>query len=126
LSIHKFLITSCSLLALSTAVHLVGVHAQAANSAMAGPSDLPPVVHLTSAEDHQRTMDLLKMTSIRNGRNGTNPKNPNYANYDESKANIWTNYPNALILNNGKPVTTPKRSEERRVGKECRSRWSPY
>lgn len=108
MSIHKFLITSCSLLALSAAVHLVGVHAQAANSAMAGPSDLPPVVHLTSAEDHQRTMDLLKMTSIRNGRNGTNPKDPNYANYDESKANIWTNYPNALILNNGKPVTTPK------------------
>src|SRR2546429_9112962 len=23
-------------------------------------------------------------------------------------------------------VTTDKRSEERRVGKECRSRWSPY
>src|SRR2546426_8349896 len=23
-------------------------------------------------------------------------------------------------------VTIPKRSEERRVGKECRSRWSPY
>ena len=23
-------------------------------------------------------------------------------------------------------VTTPNRSEERRVGKECRSRWSPY
>jgi len=23
-------------------------------------------------------------------------------------------------------VRTPKRSEERRVGKECRSRWSPY
>ena len=22
--------------------------------------------------------------------------------------------------------TTPNRSEERRVGKECRSRWSPY
>src|SRR5256885_14228163 len=22
--------------------------------------------------------------------------------------------------------TSPKRSEERRVGKECRSRWSPY
>ena len=22
--------------------------------------------------------------------------------------------------------TTPQRSEERRVGKECRSRWSPY
>ena len=24
------------------------------------------------------------------------------------------------------PLTTMKRSEERRVGKECRSRWSPY
>ena len=23
-------------------------------------------------------------------------------------------------------MTSPKRSEERRVGKECRSRWSPY
>lgn len=46
------------------------------------------------------------MTSIRNGRNGTNPREPNYANYDESKANIWTNYPNSLTLNNGQPVTT--------------------
>src|SRR2546430_17088669 len=24
------------------------------------------------------------------------------------------------------PVWIPRRSEERRVGKECRSRWSPY
>ena len=26
----------------------------------------------------------------------------------------------------GTQVLTPERSEERRVGKECRSRWSPY
>ena len=26
----------------------------------------------------------------------------------------------------GKNTDRPKRSEERRVGKECRSRWSPY
>ena len=26
----------------------------------------------------------------------------------------------------GFTVAMPKRSEERRVGKECRSRWSPY
>src|SRR3712207_9190793 len=26
----------------------------------------------------------------------------------------------------GFPRTVPQRSEERRVGKECRSRWSPY
>src|SRR5256885_10484936 len=30
------------------------------------------------------------------------------------------------ILVNGKRVNIPSRSEERRVGKECRSRWSPY
>src|ERR1700722_2033127 len=71
-------------------------------------SDLPPVVHLTSEQDHQRTMDLLKMTSIRQGRNGTNAQDPNYANYDESKANVWTNYPDALVLNDGKPVKSSK------------------
>src|SRR5256886_12241475 len=27
---------------------------------------------------------------------------------------------------NKKELTDPSRSEERRVGKECRSRWSPY
>ena len=43
----------------------------------------------------------------------------------------------AKLLNNGEPYTIPTgsrvviniakpRSEERRVGKECRSRWSPY
>src|SRR2546429_9294699 len=38
-----------------------------------------------------------------------------------------------LISFNGQPATVPekeiealRRSEERRVGKECRSRWSPY
>src|SRR5438876_8618779 len=33
-----------------------------------------------------------------------------------------------IVLQNikGLPLTTIGRSEERRVGKECRSRWSPY
>ena len=33
-----------------------------------------------------------------------------------------------LLLSNGVPmlVASAERSEERRVGKECRSRWSPY
>src|SRR2546422_5483438 len=30
------------------------------------------------------------------------------------------------IAERGKGTQTPSRSEERRVGKECRSRWSPY
>ena len=29
-------------------------------------------------------------------------------------------------LYDGEQVIRPERSEERRVGKECRSRWSPY
>ena len=33
---------------------------------------------------------------------------------------------NKLIRSKGKWITQPHRSEERRVGKECRSRWSPY
>jgi hypothetical protein len=97
MSIRKSLTASLSLVALLSALH-----------AQTASTDLPPVVHLTSEQDHQRTMDLLKMTSIRPGRNGSNPQDPNYANYDESKANPWTNYPNALILENGKPVTTSK------------------
>ena len=32
--------------------------------------------------------------------------------------NVW--------LSEGKDIDDEKRSEERRVGKECRSRWSPY
>ena len=31
-----------------------------------------------------------------------------------------------LLRGKTKPTYTPHRSEERRVGKECRSRWSPY
>ena len=30
------------------------------------------------------------------------------------------------LVSEGKLTITKKRSEERRVGKECRSRWSPY
>src|SRR5256712_13725774 len=36
-------------------------------------------------------------------------------------------YPYSVTMMKHAPfVATPKRSEERRVGKECRSRWSPY
>src|SRR2546427_9291172 len=36
--------------------------------------------------------------------------------------------PDGALLNRHRKVmpTSPERSEERRVGKECRSRWSPY
>ena len=68
---------------------------------------LPPPVHLTAEQDHQRMMKLLGITSIRRGADGVNPKSPYYANYDESKANPFPNLPDALTLGNGQKVTTP-------------------
>ena len=59
-----------------------------------------------SAEDHQRMMDLLGITSLRPGRNGMNPQAANYANYDEAKANPYPNLPDPLALKNGRKVTT--------------------
>jgi hypothetical protein len=59
-----------------------------------------------SAEDHQRMMELLGITSLRPGRNGMDPNAPNYANYDEAKANPYSDLPNPLVLKNGQKVTT--------------------
>jgi (4-O-methyl)-D-glucuronate---lignin esterase len=59
-------------------------------------------------KDHQRMMELLKITSLRQGANGNNPQAPNYANYDESKANPYPKLPDPLVLKNGKKVTTAK------------------
>ena len=68
----------------------------------------PPPVQLTAQEDRQRLLDLLHITSLRNGANGSNPQAPNYANYDESKANPYPDLPDPLLLKNGKKVTTAK------------------
>src|SRR5580658_830444 len=68
----------------------------------------PPPVQLTAQEDRQRLMDLLHITSLRNGANGSNPQAPNYANYDESKANPYPELPDPLLMKNGKKVTTAK------------------
>jgi hypothetical protein len=65
-------------------------------------------VELTAQQDHQRTMDLLGITSLRQGANGSDPKAPNAANYDEAKANPFPALPDALTLNNGKRVTSPQ------------------
>src|SRR5256886_14186661 len=47
----------------------------------------------------------------------------------KAAATIWGRvralYPKSKWLDPAKVLATP-RSEERRVGKECRSRWSPY
>ncbi len=79
-----------------------------AGNAARGQVAYPPVVHLTSEQDHQRVMEQLHMTSIRPGRNGTNPQDPSFANYDESKANPIVGLPDPLVLNNGRKVTSAK------------------
>jgi hypothetical protein len=59
-------------------------------------------------QDHQRMMDLLHISALRPGANGSNPQAPNAANYDEAKANPYPDLPDALVLKNGKRVTTAK------------------
>ena len=51
--------------------------------------------------------------------------------YDVSKSNMWREvHEQPEIIRHAIDVNLPIieniRSEERRVGKECRSRWSPY
>jgi hypothetical protein len=61
---------------------------------------------LTAQEDRQKMMDLLHITSLRQGANGSNPQAPNAANYDESKANPYPHLPDPLVMKNGKKVTS--------------------
>ncbi len=78
-------------------------------------TNYPPVVHLTAEQDHQRTLDLLHITSLRRGPDG-DPKSPNAANVDESKVRPYS-LPDPLILKNGQKVAsalvwfTPRRPQ---------------
>lgn len=58
--------------------------------------------------DYQQMLEQLNIQSIRPGVNGSNPQAPNAANYNESKANIYTNIPVVLQLNNGKKVDSKR------------------
>ena len=64
---------------------------------------LPPPVHLTAEQDHQRIMDLLHITELRRGPSG-DPKSPDAANFDEAKVPAYA-LPDPLLLKNGKKVT---------------------
>ena len=70
----------------------------------------PPLTptQVATQEDHQKMMDLLKITTLRRGADGRNDKAPNAANYDESKANPYPTLPDPLTLKNGKKVKTAK------------------
>ena len=93
--------------------------------AAAPPTNLPPVATSSTSSatnrpatpafggnnpatqaDHKRMMELLHIDSIRRGRDGSNKQSTNYANYDEAKANPFPELPDALVLKDGRKVTT--------------------
>ena len=76
--------------------------AQEASNPQSGP------VQLSSNQDLSRIKDLLGVKVQRPGRDGMNPSNEKYANYDESKANPYPNYPDVMVMKNGRKVTTPE------------------
>src|ERR1039458_9957187 len=53
---------------------------------------------------------------------------PPWVRYRPTSAGRWTRFPPSSTMRSTAPTTpgTRSRSEERRGGKECRSRWSPY
>ena len=68
---------------------------------------VPAPVHLTAEQDRKRLLDLLglKEPEMRRRPDG-DAKSPNSTNYDESKANVFPNLPDPLVLKNGKKVTS--------------------
>ncbi len=84
------------------------VHAAARRGEQGAPAatnDPAAQMQLAAEQDHQRIMDLLHIKAIRRGADG-DPKSPNAANYDESKANVYGNPPDPLVLKDGKKVTS--------------------
>lgn len=79
-------------------------HARGANRVEQRSAVALPAVHLTSEQDHQRTLDLLHIKQLRSGPSG-DPKAPNAANTDEGKVPPYT-LPDPLVLEKGKRVTT--------------------
>jgi len=69
---------------------------------------LPAPVVLTAEQDHQRLMDLLKITKLRPGANPRSTDPHNQPNYDETNANPYPRLPDPLTLKNGKKVKDAK------------------
>src|SRR2546430_4090328 len=51
---------------------------------------------------------------------------PDYPNAAGGKSAFYLHNDPTIDIFNGQNIVSGQRSEERRVGKECRSRWSPY
>ncbi|MGA3162123.1 MAG: acetylxylan esterase [Terracidiphilus sp.] len=93
-------------LVLSAAMRLAGQAAPATQPAPR-PAPTPEQLAMRAAaeKDHQRLMDLLGIKELRPGASH-DPKSAHPTNYDESKANVYPNLPDPLLLKNGKRVTS--------------------
>ncbi|MDE3110716.1 MAG: acetylxylan esterase, partial [Acidobacteriota bacterium] len=86
---------------------LICVQPAIAQSTAVSAARLRPPIDITAEQDHQRTMNLLHISALRPAP-VADAKAPNHANYDESKADAYSNYPDPLVLNNGRKVTSAK------------------
>ena len=107
-------ILSRSLLVVISSVFLLATSSLRAQQPVPKPAPAPAppqptaeqlAIQAASAKEHQREMDLLGIKTLRPGVSNE-PGTPNYANYDESKANVYPNLPDPLLLANGQRVTT--------------------
>ena len=101
-------VAAWSALVLLASQMAAGQPTQSATAVEAGASvsNCTPM-NWTAQQDHQNMMDQLGIKSVRPGPNG-NEKASDHANYDESKANVFPGLPDALLLKNGKTVTSPE------------------
>jgi len=81
--------------------------AKPAPSARFAPTPEMLAIQAASEKDHQRAMDALGIKELRPGVD-SDVKSPRAANFDESKANVYPNLPDPLVLDNGKRVTSAK------------------
>ncbi len=72
-------------------------------------------VHLTAEQDRERMLGLLglKDSDMRH-RPAGDPKAPDATNYDESKADVYPNLPDPLVLKNGQRITSAAQWMQRR------------
>jgi hypothetical protein len=85
----------------------------AAPPARPAPTPEQLAIQAASEKDHQRVMDELGIKQLRPGADG-DAKSPRAANYDESKADVYPNLPDPLLLPGGKRVTTAQQWWSRR------------
>jgi hypothetical protein len=105
--IRKILI-GCCLLSAAVIFLATGISVVPGFARLQGANTQPSPVTLTAEQDHQRIMELLKISKLRPGANPRSKDPAGLPNYDESKANPYTNLPDPLTLKNGKKVKDSK------------------